>query len=93
MCIKKLGNYNSAAELDKAVKNLVETTKKTRLEISKIVGVSAATVSRIVVQERKIYNRAEAGTRSVELVRKLNMLWPPTEVPVFDVELEEYIYE
>jgi hypothetical protein len=27
------------------------------------------------------------------LVKFLNMLWPPTEVPVFDVELEEYVYE
>ena len=93
MCVKKTGNYDSPADLNKAVRHLAETTTKTRLEISKLVGVSAATVSRIVVEERRVYNKAEAGTRNIQLVKFLNMLWPPTEVPVFDVELQEYVYE
>tara|TARA_B110000977_G_C11022631_1_gene471934 strand:- start:83 stop:364 length:282 start_codon:yes stop_codon:yes gene_type:complete len=93
MCVKKTGNYDSPEDLNKAVRDLAKTKTKTRLEISKIVGVSAATVGRIIIEERRVYNKAEAGTRNIQLVKFLNMLWPPTEVPVFDVELQEYVYE
>ena len=96
MCVKKTGNYDSPEDLNKAVSDLAKTTIKSSLEISKIVGVSVDTVRGIIREERRVYNILKADTRNVkntQLLKLLNILWPSTEVPVFDVELEEYVYE
>tara|TARA_B110000503_G_C6827247_1_gene281292 strand:- start:217 stop:507 length:291 start_codon:yes stop_codon:yes gene_type:complete len=96
MCVKKTGNYDSQEDLNKAVSDLAKTTIKSSLEISKIVGVSVDTVRGIIREERRVYNILKADTRNVkntQLLKLLNILWPSTEVPVFDVELEEYVYE
>lgn len=96
MCIKKTGNYDTEEELIDSI-NKLTSSGNTKVAISKVVGVSTTTIRRIILNQKttpkKVYDRAEAGTRNVDLVRKLNTLWAPTEVPVFDVELEEYVYE
>ena len=88
----KSGNYNSPKELKDAVYAL-HKKEVIRAEIAREVGVSATTVGRIVYEELRIYNRKEAASRSLNLIKSLNKLWVPTEVPKFNEELGEYVYE
>ena len=86
------GNYESPKELRDAVYELHKkgTTKK---DIADEVGVSCSTVDRIINEELRIYNRKEFASRNLKLMAILNKLWVPTEVPKFDEELGEYVYE
>lgn len=96
MCIKKTGNYETEEELIESI-NKLTASGNTKVDISKVVGVSTTTIGRIILKQKKkpskVYNRAEMSTRNVKLVRELNKLWIPTEVPNFDEELGEYVYE